>query len=116
MPIYVDPRTTQRFLIARNSGDFVYESTSGNPTLDNEDVVNHTTEVTEFGETKRTHLGPQEAMWSGIANELQGSLAGLEGGNIEGFNVRGRSVGVYRSRKRFGYVANPCRSKKTLII
>ena len=97
----------QRITFMPRIGDIVHQCSSGNPTLDNEDILHfHATFQNEDG-TISKGKGPVEAMWSGVVNKAQGTLAGIMGADIEDLTRRGRRTSLYRQRPREVYKIIP---------
>ncbi len=104
MPIGICDRCQQRYSFNADVDDYVHECKSGNPTLDNEDVVN-TGDFEEFG-ASGTGAGKGEVMTQGAANRLQGTRAGIEGENFDGVTRRGERATTHRQRQHFEYANN----------
>ena len=101
------PHCNQRIVYMPRIGDYVHQCNSGNPTIDNEDIVHfHSTFQNRDGSISQGK-GPTEAMWSGVVNNVQGSLAGIEGEDIEDLTVRGNRESTHRTRPREVYKIIP---------
>lgn len=102
MAVIFNPRTSRVMIVADHAGDVVLQSDSGNATLDNEDVPNfHTSFQNPDGSTGTNQ--PGSLMLSGIPNQFQGTLAGVQGANKEALTRRGLSKATHRTRTRFDY-------------
>ena len=90
-----------------HTGDVVHKCSSGNPTLDNEDILNFHVSFQNRDGTITKGKSPTAAMWSGVVNNVQGSLAGIEGEDVEDLTRRGRKTSLYRTRPREVYKEIP---------
>ncbi|MHA1867415.1 MAG: hypothetical protein ACTSXD_05060 [Candidatus Heimdallarchaeaceae archaeon] len=101
MTIHTCPRCNRRFTISEGTGetDFEHKCNSGNPTLDNEDVVaiGDWEDYTGSGKV-------QNVLLQGAENELKGTVAGLEGEDKEALTKRGKRKATHRSRQHIQYI------------
>ena len=101
MTIKICPRCQQRYVVGFGVTDFVHECNSGNLALDQEDVivVGNWEDFSGSGT-----IGPQAVMRQGIANDLQGTRAGIEGEKKEDVTARGNPADVMRQRQHYQYI------------
>lgn len=97
----------QRVVSMPNVGDYVHQCNSGIPAIDNEDVLHFHTSFSDRGGPVQKGKGPTAAMWSGVVNMTQASLAGLMGEDVEELSNRGNKISMYRQRKKFAYKIIP---------
>lgn len=97
----------QRYTFDDMSGDFVHQCDSGNPVLDQEDILVFSKSVDEFGQTVQTGRQPNTIVIQGTSNKLQGTMAGVLGGFFGGVTVRGNPAQTMRQRQHFEYIENP---------
>ncbi len=97
----------QRILYMAHISDYVHNCTGPSETLNNEDVLHFHTSFQNLDGTTSTGKGPQEAMWSGVANKLQGTLAGIMGARLSDLTRRGNKAALYRQRQRQVYKEIP---------
>lgn len=101
MVIRICEKCQQRFQSATTNTDYVHECHGGDLTLDNEDVL-------WFGQAFEDHSGsgtvvPSAPGVAGVSDELQGTDAGVRGGEFGGVTRRGNKAELYRQRKRRVY-------------
>ena len=94
------PLCRKRIQTSRFNTDTVHECASGDPVLDNEDIL-VLGDWENFSESGRANK--QEVMMAGIQNEFQGTDAALLGADFEGVTDRGNRLFTHRTRKRFVY-------------
>jgi len=96
------PRCNQRFSYnPLTDSDFVHECSSGNPTLDNEDVLRLGDYVDDSGNT----VIVRNALRQGEGNKLQGTRAAIEGEDLPmALTRRGANADTHRTRKRSTYI------------
>jgi len=101
MPIFYCPHCDTRITVGFDCTDFVHICDSGNPTIDQEDVV-----VTGNWEdyTGSGTIAPQEVMRQGLHNELQGRRAGVMGEDKEADTPRGARKSTHRTRQVLTYI------------
>ena len=97
----------QRYTVDAMAGDFVHDCNSGQPALDQEDILVIGDSVTEFGETINTDRTPNIITIQGTSNKLQGTMGGVLGGYDGGYTIRGNNKQTMRQRKHFEYIENP---------
>lgn len=100
MSIHVCPRCQQRYVRQEFSGDYVHECNSGNPTLDNEDivVVGDWEDYAGSAIVQASHL-----QVAGTQNKLFGTRAWLEGGKDSEKTLRGANKSTHRTRQHLHY-------------
>ena len=101
MPIFYCPHCDTRITVGFDVTDFVHVCNSGNPAIDQEDVV-----VTGNWEdyTGTGSISPQEVMRQGAHNELQGRRAGIMGMDKEDETKRGARKSTHRQRQVLTYI------------
>jgi len=101
MPIYYCPHCNTRVTVGFDVTDFVHVCDSGNPVIDQEDVV-----VTGDWEdyTGSGTIAPQEVMRQGLHNELQGTRAGIAGDDKEAETRRGVRQSTHRQRQHLEFI------------
>lgn len=98
------PRCQQRYIASRTNKDFVHTCNSGNPTLDQEDLVLIATTVTEYGQTFTTK-GKNSIFNQGRANAQWGTRASIEGERSSNtFTARGNNAKTTRQRQHKQYI------------
>ena len=95
------PHCNQRITTDPFNTDVVHECNSGNPTIDNEDVVKIGKWKDFSGEGANT---PQQDMMQGAENELFGTTADIEGNDEEGHTRRGARSSTHRQRQHFEFI------------
>ena len=101
MSIHYCPNCNQRFTVGFDCTDFVHECDSGNAALDNEDV----TVIGEWEDYSGSgKKNPQEVLRQGLANELQGTKAGIEGEDKEAETRRGVRTSTHRQRQHLQFI------------
>ena len=102
MPIKVCPHCGMRYVVGFDTTDFIHQCNSGNPVLDQEDVV-VTGKWEDFSGSGT--IGPQEVMRQGAENKLQGSDADIEfDEDVGNFTRRGERASTRRQRQKFTYI------------
>ena len=99
------PRCQVQVTVANNSGDYVHECNSGNPTLDQEDVkvVGNWEDYTGSA----TVESPQVRMHN-LGNKLQGTDAWVrEDARDVPRSERGANKQIFRQRQHLEYIENP---------
>ncbi len=101
MPIIFCPNCNQRKVVGFDVTDYICTCNSGNPAIDQEDVV-----VTGDWEdyTGTGTKSPQEVVRQGLANELQGTRAGIEGEKKEAMTDRGERKSTHRQRQHLHFI------------
>lgn len=101
MAIFFCPRCNTRIVVGFDATDVVHECDSGNDVLDQEDVV----VIGDWEDyTGSGTIGPQEVMRQGMANELQGTRAGVEGANKNEKTRRGVTAVTHRQRQHLEFI------------
>lgn len=96
----------QRMTYSPHSGDFVHTCNSGNPVLDQEDIVKTGQTSTEFGSDVNTGVKPSEVNMQGISNRFWGTRPDVEGHRFGGVTVRGKNKQTHRQRQVYRYYEN----------
>ena len=101
MPIFYCPNCDTRITVGFDVIDYIHTCDSGNPAIDQEDVV-----VTGNWEdyTGTGSISPQEVMRQGLANELQGRRAGIMGEDKEDLTRRGVRQSTHRQRQHLEFI------------
>ena len=101
MSLHICPHCGERFTVGFDCTDFVHVCNSGNPAIDQEDVV-----ITGDWEdyTGSGTISPQEVMRQGAHNELQGRKAGVMGEDKEAITKRGARKSTHRQRQVLTYI------------
>lgn len=100
MVVQICDRCNQAYTIEDHAGDYVHICTSGNPTLDNEDVV----VVGDWEDyTGSAQIPDGSVPFQGAANKLWGTRAEIEGNVTQTLTRRGRSVQTHRTRQHLQY-------------
>lgn len=98
MTIHICPRCQQRYIVGFGVTDFIHECNSGNPVLDEEDVL----VVGDWEDWSGSGtVGPQAVMRQGTVEELQGTRAWIEGERNEDETRRGVRASTHRQRQHF---------------
>ena len=101
MPIAFCPHCNQRYTVGFDTTDYVHECNSGNLALDEEDVVVTGDWEDYSGEEDKSVQG---VLRQGMANELQGTRAGIEGEKKEAVTRRGARASTHRQRQHFEWI------------
>lgn len=96
MPIKICPHCQQRYTVGFDTCDFEHQCNSGNPAIDNEDVV-IIGDWDDGGGVTGTRPA-QAVMRAGMENRLQGTRAGLEGEDDGDKTRRGARASTHRQR------------------
>ncbi len=83
--------------------DYVHRCNSGNPTLDNEDVVVVGTATDDWDGSVPIVKNKVAVMYQGSENELWGTRAWVEGADVDPKTDRGNRATTTRVRQRFTY-------------
>lgn len=84
-----------------NSVDYVHECSSGNVTLDNEDVV-VMGKWSDYTGSDAT-IGAAEVMYQGAENKVFGQRADIEGEDVSEHTRRGERASTHRQRQKLVY-------------
>ncbi len=93
------PRCQRRIIFDNQTKDFEHECNSGNPTLDNEDVV----VMGDWTDYTGSGFG-QNVNTQGAENILWGSRAWIEGGDNEERTRRGAKASTHRQRQHLEFI------------
>ena len=95
--VFICPNCNQRVYRQPFSGDLVHECSSGNDTLDYEDIVI----IGNYNDYSGSRDdGPAILATLGIQNHSEGTRVGVEGGMIYDRTVRGNRSSTHRQRKK----------------
>ena len=103
---HICPRCNQIYITAFGNTDYVHKCSSGNATIDNEDVPVISTTVEENGQTVQTGRKQGCILWQGVQNKLWGSKAAIQGEDVETLTSRGARVSTHRIRKHSQYIGD----------
>lgn len=95
------PRCNERYNFARGVTDFVHNCHSGDPTLDNEDVVVLGDWVDYTGSET---VQPLQTQTAGTQNTEMWDDAGIRGAFVPEFTNRGKSTNTHRVRKHLEFI------------
>jgi hypothetical protein len=97
--IGICPRCQRRFITEDTNLDFIHECNSGQPTLDNEDVVivGNWDDYTGSGIELNVNM-------LGTENKLFGTKAGIEGEDDEDRTRRGKRTSTHRTRQHIEFI------------
>lgn len=101
MSIHICPNCGERFSVGFDCTDFTHVCDSGNLAIDQEDIV-VTGKWEDF--TGSGTKAKQAVMMQGAENRLFGTLAGLEGDNIEALTRRGNRASTHRQRQHEEFI------------
>ncbi len=104
MPQTRCPRCNKFVTTDFDNTDFVHECDSGNPVLDQEDIVVNGTKSTEFGKEVDTGRKQGEVMFQGAVNKFFGTAPGMEGEDFNGVTRRGNDDATNRQRQHYEYM------------
>jgi len=93
-------RCQTRYVVSKMNTDFVHKCNSTSAVLDNEDVV-VIGDWTDY--TGSAVVSPSVLGTAGTQNELQGTRAGIQGGNFDGVTNRGKRKSTHRTRQHLEY-------------
>ena len=93
------PRCNQRYIVDPNCDDFQHECSSGNKTLDNEDIV----VIGDWSDYTGSGIR-HNALTQGSENTLFGTRAAIEGENEENKTRRGLRSSTRRQRQHFEHI------------
>ena len=99
MPTVICKRCNQRIIFSPNTDDIEHQCSTGNPTLDNEDIVVIGSWSDFSGEGRRLN-----AMLQGSENTLWGTRAAIEGANEELKTRRGLRASTRRQRPHIQFI------------
>ena len=102
MAIKICPRCNQRYSTEDNVEDVIHECSSGNLTLDQEDVV-VTGDWKDYNGSD-SNIKPAEVNMQGAENRLQGRRAGIEGEDLENKTARGKRGSTRRQRQHLNFI------------
>lgn len=95
------PNCDSRIVTGFDCKDFVHECNSGNPAIDQEDVV----VVGDWEDWSGSGtVGPFSVMMQGAENRLFGTLVDIEGGDTEDWTRRGLRASTHRQRQHFEFI------------
>ena len=100
MVVKICERCQQAYTVESNIGDYVHICSSGNATLDNEDIIVTGDWVDYTGSAEVPDGG---VLIQAQANKLWGTRGQLEGGDTKTKTNRGNVVGNHRTRQHLQY-------------
>lgn len=96
MTIKICPNCNVRYMTEDVNEDFIHTCNSGNPNLDNEDIL----VVGDWEDyTGSDSVGKAQVMMQGSENKLFGNRADIEGERVGDLNKNGLDKNVYRERQ-----------------
>ena len=98
MVVKICDRCNEAYSTESHEVDFVHACSSGNDTLDNEDVL----EVGNWEDYTGSGIVTNPLM-QGQANKLWGTRGAIEGGESQTLTRRGRSTQTHRTRQHLAY-------------
>lgn len=107
MGVNICKRCYVRYTYDEHSGDFEHLCSSGNPTLDQEDILVFSSRAEEFGATVDTGRSPSIITQQGKSNKLWGTLGEIEGGYDPGFTKQGNNAQLFRQRQHYEMIDDP---------
>ena len=99
MPTVICPRCNQRVIFEAESSDIDHQCSSGNPTLDNEDVV----VIGDWSDYTGSGVG-QNPLTQGAENIFFGTRAAIEGEDEEERTRRGLRASTRRQRSHIEHI------------
>ena len=99
MGVKICPRCQQRYIFNPQTEDFAHDCNSGNPTLDNEDVV----VIGDWSDYTGSEVKNNTFM-QGSENTLFGTRAAIEGENNEDRTRRGLRASTRRQRRHIEFI------------
>lgn len=104
MPIVICPNCQRRVLVAKGNFDVIHQCNSGDAVFDEEDVVNTSSTVEEFGSTI-TPVTSANMPKQGAADSFFGTRAGIEGERSPTrFTDRGKNAATHRQRQYYQFI------------
>jgi len=100
MTIKICSRCNQRYSVPLHTIDYVHECSSGNPTLDNEDVL----VVGNWEDYTGSGGASVQVIREPVPNKLRGTRADIEGEKTTTLTRRGNKADIYRTRKHLEYI------------
>ncbi len=96
----VCPKCNKTYFVADHCGDFSHECSSADDTIKEEDVM----VIGDWEDYSGSGTAPtQVTAQAGLANTLQGTIAGNKGEYFGGVTDRGNNKQLYRQRPRLHY-------------
>jgi len=100
MTLVICPRCQRRFSVSRHTTDYVHECDSGNPVLDNEDVL----VVGSWEDYTGSGGASIQVIREPVPNKLRGTRADIKGEKTTTLTRRGNKADIYRTRKHLEYI------------
>jgi len=101
LPIKICPICRNRVQTAKNNNDVLHTCRSGDSSRDNEDVP-VIGDFENFGVSGK--INKWEVAYAGIQDQLQGTVANIEGESFVPRTERGNRKYTHRTRKRIKYI------------
>lgn len=95
------PECNARIAYKSYSTDIVHTCKTGNDVLDTEPVLKKGNYIDEATGSEVQVDNPN---LQGMPNKLQGTIAGLDGQDLEELNVHGKRKSLYRTRQKYKYI------------
>lgn len=100
MVVKICDRCNQAYIVDCHVSDYVHTCSSGNATLDNEDVLI----IGDWEDyTGSATVADGSIPFQGQANKLWGTRGAIEGGDTKTLTVRGNAAATHRSRQHLAY-------------
>lgn len=99
--IAICPNCNKRYVVGFDTTDVIHECSSGNPVIDQEDVVIMGDWEDFSGSGTRNK---QEVTMAGAENLFQGTRAGIEGETKHELTARGKTTTTHRQRQKLTYI------------
>mgnify|MGYP001581415136 CR=1 FL=1 len=104
MGIKICPHCVQRYMVNDNSGDYEHQCNSGNPVLDQDDILVIGDWVDYTGSDYNTKLN--NVLNRMVPNTLFGGIAQIDGDKNYEYTVRGNKALLYRQRQHIHSINN----------
>ena len=101
MPTKFCPNCGERYVIGFDVTDFIHECSSGNPAIDQDDVVVIGNWEDESGIGS---VPPQQVLMQGAENKLFGTKADIEGMKLHDVTPRGAIKSTHRQRQHLEFI------------
>lgn len=99
------PHCLQYFSVNEYDSDFMHRCNSYSNALNQEDVIVHGAFVGEKNEPgEGTTTEKPNPNLQGLANKLQGTVAGIQGHKLTSYTVRGAKAPTHRQRQHYEFI------------
>lgn len=108
MPMMMCPHCQTKFTFVANQGDVVHQCNSGNPVLDQEDIVVKGDWSDYTGSQADIRTNMSDVKYSDFGNKLMGNEAWIrELAKDVPRTIRGNNANIMRQRQHLAYIAEP---------